>query len=147
MTRPAWRAALAAALAAALLLAACATPEERERRIDTSGHVVVLTAGSAPELTLRMDQELKISLAGEPTFGLEWTLAEMKPGVLAQQGPRSFEREGLVTNFGQGAGSDVFRFKPVAAGATTLKFDYRRPHSLEPASRSVSFTVSVQAVQ
>jgi hypothetical protein len=132
------------ALGAAMALAACTTPEERQRRIDTGGHIVTLTSGSASNVELRRDQELRIRLAIEATDGREWSLVEMAPGVLAQDGARGFERESLTTNDAQAAGSDVFRFKPLAAGTTTLKFDLRRPRDLQPATQSVSFTVSVK---
>ena len=129
--------------ATAAIIVGCATPEERERRIDTGGHVVKLTLGSAPSVELRQDQELQVRLATKGTTGHVWSLVEMAPGVLAQQGASAFERESLVSNVGQAAGFEVFRFKPVAAGATTLKFEFRRPRDLDPAILA-SFTVSVK---
>jgi predicted secreted protein len=132
------------ALAISIGLAACATPEERERRIDTGGHVVTLTPGSASALEMRRDQELRIRLTVEPNNNREWTLVEIDAAVLAQQGARTFERKDLVSNFSEAAGADVFRFKPVGPGTTTLKFDYRRPRDLEPATQSLSYTVTVK---
>ena len=131
-------------LVLAVSLAACATPEERERRVDTSGRIVTLTLGSAPSVELRQDQELLVRLATRSTTGHVWSLVEMTPGVLAQRGASSFERESLVTNIGEAAGFEVFRFKPVAAGATTLKFELRRPRDLDPAIQRASFAVSVK---
>ncbi|HKX39787.1 MAG TPA: protease inhibitor I42 family protein [Burkholderiaceae bacterium] len=128
----------------ALALAACATPEERERRVDTGGHIVKLTLGSAGSVELRQDQELQVRLATKGTTGHVWSLTEMAPGVLAQQGPSRFERESLVSNIGQAAGFEVFRFKPAAPGATTLKFELRRPRDLDPAIQLASFAVSVK---
>jgi len=128
----------------ALALAGCATPEERERRVDTGGHVVKLTLGSAGSVELRQDQELQVRLATKGTTGHVWTLVEMTPGVLVQQGARTFERESLVTNIAQAAGFEVFRFKPSAPGATTLKFELRRPRDLDPAIQLASFAVSVK---
>jgi predicted secreted protein len=133
-----------AVAATAMIAAGCATPEERERRIDTGGHVVRLTLGSAPGVEMRQDQELQVRLATKGTSGHVWSLVEMAPGVLAQQGPSAFERESLVSNVGQAAGFEVFRFKPVAAGATSLKFEFRRPRDLDPAIQLASFTVSVK---
>ena len=132
------------ALLLALALVACATPEERERRVDTGGRVVTLTLGSATSVELRQDQELQVRLATAGTTGHVWSLVEMKPGVLAQEGTSSFEREGRVSNIGQAAGFEVFRFKPVAAGATTLKFELRRPRDLDPAIQLASYAVSVK---
>ena len=131
-------------LTLALVLAACATPEERERRIDTGGHIVKLTLGSAPSVELRQDQELQVRLATRGTTGHVWSLVEMTPGVLAQQGTSRFERESLVSNVGQSAGFEVFRFRPAAVGTTTLKFELRRPRDLDPAIQLASFAVSVK---
>ena len=138
-----WRT-LVLAAAVSMTLAACATPEERARKVDTGSHVVTLTNGSVGSVELRRDQELRVRLATDVTDGREWALAEMAPGVLVQDGGRAFEREGLVSNIGQAAGVEVFRFRPLAAGTTTLKFDFRRPRDLQPAAQSVSFTVSVK---
>jgi len=52
-----------ASLALAALLAACATPEERARRVDTAHAEVVLTDASASAVALRMDQTLVVRLA------------------------------------------------------------------------------------
>jgi predicted secreted protein len=131
-------------LVLAVAIAGCATPEERERRVDTGGHVVKLTLGSAPSVELRQDQELQVRLATRSTTGHVWSLVEMTPGVLAQQGASSFERESLTSNIGQAAGFEVFRFKPMATGATTLKFELRRPRDLDPAIELASFAVSVK---
>jgi len=131
-------------LALVACIAGCTTPEERERRIDTSRHVVTLTLGSAPSVELRQDQLLQLRLATKGTTGHVWSLVEMAPGVLAQQGPSNFEREALTSNIGEAAGFEVFRFKPVAAGATTLKFELRRPRDLDPAIQLASFAVSVK---
>lgn len=135
---------MGAVAATALIIVGCATPEERERRIDTGGHVVKLTLGSAPSVELRQDQELQVRLATKGTTGHVWSLVEVASGVLAQQGPSAFERESLVSNDAQAAGFEVFRFKPVAAGATNLKFELRRPRDLAPAIQLASFTVSVK---
>jgi predicted secreted protein len=103
-----------------------------------------MTLGSAPSVELRQDQLLQLRLATKGTTGHVWSLVEMAPGVLAQQGPSNFEREALTSNIGEAAGFEVFRFKPVAAGATTLKFELRRPRDLDPAIQLASFAVSVK---
>jgi predicted secreted protein len=131
-------------LALVACVAACTTPEERERRIDTGGHVVTLTLGSARSVELRQDQLLQLRLATQGTTGHVWSLVEVTPGVLAQQGPSNFERESLTSNIGQAAGFEVFRFRPMAAGAATLKFELRRPRDLDPAIELASFAVSVK---
>jgi len=131
-------------LALVACVAACTTPEERERRIDTGGHVVTLTLGSARSVELRQDQLLQLRLATQGTTGHVWSLVEVTPGVLAQQGPSNFERESLTSNIGQAAGFEVFRFRPMAVGAATLKFELRRPRDLDPAIELASFAVSVK---
>src|ERR1700752_1487946 len=67
----------ALAAAASMLLAACATPEERARKVDTGGHIVMLTNVSASSVELRRDQELRVRLETDVTDGREWALVEM----------------------------------------------------------------------
>lgn len=137
------RAALAA-VAVALLLAACATPEERARRVDTARTNVVLTEASAPAVALRMDQVLVIRLATNGNTEHRWVLAEGSPAQLQEQGQRTFERDERDNNITQAAGRDVFRFRPVGAGVATLAFDYRRPRDREAPLQSVRFTITVK---
>jgi len=133
-----------AACALAALLAACATPEERARRVDTAHANVVLTEASAPAVALRMDQMLVIRLANSGNTEHRWVLAEGSPAQLQEQGQRTFERDELDKNVSQAAGRDVFRFRPVGAGVATLAFDYRRPRDREAPLQSVRFTITVK---
>jgi len=133
-----------ASLALAALLAACATPEERARRVDTAHTEVVLTDASASAVVLRMDQTLVVRLATGGNTDHRWVLAEGSPAQLQQQGQRAFERDELDKNVSQASGREVFRFRPVNPGVATLAFDYRRPRDRDAPLQSVRFTITVK---
>ena len=99
-------------------------------------------SGSA--IALERDQELVVRLATLVNPGSGWALVDFTPGVLTGQTAPKFERELRVSNVNDAAGFEVWRFKPVAAGTVTLKFDYRRPYRLDAATQSVSYTVMVR---
>ncbi len=126
-----------------LLVAACAAPERPRPEVNRYGvNIGVEHSGSA--ITLERDQELVVRLATLVSPGSEWALVDFTPGVLTGQTAAKFEREVRVSNANDAAGFEVWRFKPAAAGTVTLKFDYRRAFRLDPATQSVSYTVTVR---
>ena len=139
----------AAAAALALLAAACATPEKPAPVapppvVQSAGKkVVTVSAGqSGAQVTLDKAQELVVRLPLGVAAGVEWSLVDLKPGVLNVQGGK-FERELRSSNDEESSGAMVWHFMPAASGTVTLNFDLRRPRRLDPAVRTVSYTVTV----
>jgi predicted secreted protein len=134
----------------ATLLAACATPDHPKAPpapppVASPGERVVTLsdANAGAGVTLESAQELVVRLPIGATTGLEWSLGDLKPGVLAVQSAR-FERALRNTNVDEAAGAAVWHFRPQASGAVTLSFELRRPHSLQAPSQTVSYDVTVK---
>ena len=105
--------------------------------------VTVSDDRSGASVLLDASQELVVSLPVDAANRLDWTLEPPKPGVLALKSAR-FERALRSTDSNDAVGDMVWRFTPTAAGSVGLKFDLRRPRSLDPATRTVTFDVTVR---
>ena len=105
--------------------------------------VKVLGSQSGVGVALGLAQEMVVDLPVNTTSGYEWTLVDLKPGVLSVLGSK-FERAIRSANPEEAAGTVVWRFKPEAAGTVALRFELRRPHSLEPARQTVTYDVTVR---
>ena len=129
--------------AAFMLLAACAAPPRPEPAVDRYG-VNVAAEHSGSSITLEPGQELVVRLSTIASSTSEWSLVDFKPGVLTGRTAPKFEREVEVSNPIQAVGNEVWRFRPAAAGTVTLKFDYRPMRTLDPATQTVNYTVTVR---
>ncbi len=141
--------ALALAFTVAVLVA-CAAPEKPPAPppvapVAGSGQrlITVSDANAGAAVTLEPAQELVVRLPIEGAGGLEWSLVDLKPGVLTVLSSK-FERALRNTNVEEAAGASVWHFRPQAAGALTLKFDLRRPHSLQAPVQTVVYDVTVK---
>jgi predicted secreted protein len=131
------------ACALLVLLAGCAAPQRTQPLIDAFGvHAAAEHSGSS--ITLERAQTLEVRLATNVSQNEEWSLVDFVPGVLTASTTPAFEREARTSNVNDASGAAVWRFKPAAAGTVTLKFDYRHPRTLAPASRTVNYTVTVR---
>ena len=139
-----------AMLAMLALLAACATgdkvkPVLVQPVVSAPGKTLVtLTlaqAGAGVELGL--DQDLLVRLATIVVDGREWTLVGLAPEVLAADGPR-FRRDLRNVDAAEGTGTSEWRLQPLKAGTVTLRFEYRRPRNVEPASEVATYAVTVR---
>jgi hypothetical protein len=129
--------------AGALLLSACAAPQRPGPEVNAFGvHVAVEHSGTA--ITLERGQVLVVRLAASVNQNREWSLVDFVPGVLSVPAAPVFERDPLAANSGDASGAAVWRFLPAVAGTVMLKFDYRHPRTLAPASLTVNYTVTVR---
>ena len=135
---------------AAALLAACATPEKPTAPlppplIAAVGQrlVAVSDANAGAAVTLESAQELIVRLPTEAAAGVEWTLVDLKPGVLTLLSSK-FERSLRSTSVEESTGATVWHFRPQAAGSVALKFELRRPRSLLPPTQTVGYDVTVK---
>jgi predicted secreted protein len=140
---------LALSLSFALLVACGSAPKEKPpvkpSVVEKPGQksITVSDANELAHVFLESHQTLVVSLPLTATQGREWSLVDLKPGVLAASGPK-FERESLDVNWNDAEGFSVWRFKPEAPGTVGLRFELRRPRELQPAVRTLTYTVTVK---
>lgn len=147
---PTLRAWSGVALAAAML-AACSTADKPKQPpppppvVGNPGQLIVKVtdANAGASVTLERGQALVVNLPVRITTGLEWSLVDLKPGVLTSLGS-SFERSSIFADDSQAGGTMMWRLKPEAAGAVTLSFELRRPRRLEPAVQTITYDVTVK---
>ena len=141
---------LLAALAALALHSGCAKAD----RFKPLPAPTLIQAPGKPSVTVSQDragarieleraQALVVRLPVRVSGGLEWSLVELKPGVLRPQGP-TFERALRSTDADEAAGASVWHFVPEAAGSVALNFQLRRAHSTAPALQTVTYDVTVR---
>ena len=134
----------------ATLVAACAAgdkvkPVVAQPVVTAPGQKsVTVTAGqTGAVIELGLEQELVVRLATGVTNGREWSLVDLAPGMLGVNGP-VFERDLRTAAFGEAAGTSIWRLRPMAAGAVTLRFEYRRPRKVEPVAEVVTYAVTIR---
>jgi len=133
-----------------VLLAACALgdkskPVVAQPVVRAEGHksVTVTVGQSGAEVELGLEQELVVRLATGSIVGYEWSLVDLRPGVLSGTGPK-FERDLRGTTMDDATGQSIWRLRPSAPGAVMLRFEYRRPRNVEPATQVVTYNVTVR---
>ena len=147
--RAARRAIGAAAIA---LLAACSTRPEPPKPpplpplIEQPGKALVRVAeaDSGARIVLERSQELVVRLALDVGSRTEWSLVDPLPGTLIVVSGPTFERAPRNEAFNESDGTAVWHLKAQAAGSATLAFERRRPRSLEPATQTASYSVTVK---
>lgn len=137
------------------LLGACATGDKPKPAVAAVQSVLQVPGKAVVAVSNRNDgaavlletaQELRVDLqlsAWEVSNNFEWSIAELKPGVLDPIGSR-FERTGRDTNPTESDGSTIWRLKPSAPGRVSLTFALRRPYSTGAAAKTVTFDVTVK---
>ncbi len=143
---------LTLSLSLSALLAACANPEATKApvpppTIARPGATVISVTqdDSGASVTLEPGQGLVIGLAINATAGQEWSQVDPGVGVgVLTLTSSNFERALRNTNVEESAGSTVWRFRAQAPGTTTLRFELRRPRSLQAASQTAVYNVTVK---
>ena len=108
--------------------------------------VAVSNRNDGAAVLLEIAQELRVDLplsAWEVANNFDWSIAELKPGVLDPIGSH-FERTGRDTNPTESDGSTIWRLKPSAPGRVSLTFALRRPYSTGAPAKTVAFDVTVK---
>ncbi|MFI5779419.1 protease inhibitor I42 family protein [Nocardia sp. NPDC051570] len=92
-------------------------------------------------VAVRAGQQVKVSLAANPTTGYQWQLRELDQAIVKQADEPDFRPDPNPGNRVGVGGTSVWTFTAVAAGSTTLTLGYLRPweQGVEP---SQSFTVT-----
>jgi inhibitor of cysteine peptidase len=88
------------------------------------GIVVIDQSTNESTLTLRVGQELELSLESNPTTGYIWQLTDLEGGVLVQLGEVEYSSGSELVG---GGGVETFRFAAEKPGSATLRLEYLRP--------------------
>ncbi len=90
--------------------------------------VYVDEGDDSSQLELEQGQILVVTLESNPTTGYRWEVVEIQESILEQMGEAEFKpsQTGEPPLVGAG-GWEIFRFKAISAGQTSLKLVYHRP--------------------
>jgi len=96
------------------------------------------------QVELMQGQILVVTLESNPTTGYSWEVVETQESILEQMGEAEFKQSETGEPPLVGAGGwEIFRFKAISAGQTSLKLVYHRPweEGVEPVK-----TFSIQVI-
>ncbi|HRQ22405.1 MAG TPA: protease inhibitor I42 family protein [Anaerolineales bacterium] len=96
----------------------------------------------AKQLEAASGNEFKIVIPSNPSTGYHWELMDELDETIVQFVSREYRADEPVMP-GSG-GADVWTFKAVSAGETTIQLGYYPPSANEPAEQEVVFTLLVK---
>ncbi|MFI9509815.1 protease inhibitor I42 family protein [Nocardia sp. NPDC052566] len=107
--------------------------------------VTVTDADNGQERQLLAGQKLMVTLPSNPSTGYSWTVLDLDPTVLKQEGDPEFRADPKVPVAPGSGGFSTWTFVGNAAGITRLNLDYARPweQGMEPAQK-FSLTIKVE---
>lgn len=95
------------------------------------------------QIQVKLGDGLQVALAGNPTTGYAWEIAENNSNMLAPQ--REVEYQPEKTNLVGSGGTFIFTFKAIFKGTSSLKLIYRRPFENDiPPNRKFNLTILVE---
>lgn len=95
---------------------------------------------SGRSFSVHLAETITIVLAGNPTTGYRWEMAEVEQRVLAPEPEPTFVPDSTLTGAG---GRFTFRLLAIANGASRIKLVYRRPWE-KNVPPSETFSVNIQ---
>jgi inhibitor of cysteine peptidase len=102
----------------------------------------ITAADAGHPITLRIGEELVLKLECNPSTGYDWFLTEQKNSVLSSLGKPTYEQGRSMPGAG---GIESWNFRAAAAGAQTLKLEYRRPWEKDTSpAKTVIFQITVR---
>jgi inhibitor of cysteine peptidase len=103
------------------------------------------TAYTDPEKTIQcsVDEEFSIVLDSNPTTGYQWQLARPTDEKTLNLIDKKYKAP--KPQLAGAGGQEVWSFKALSAGKTTIVFEYRRPWEKEKGPvKSMSFIINIQ---
>lgn len=127
-------------MAAAVLFSGCGTKEET--KTDDSEAETVDVTEKDESITTEVDKEFAVRLSGNEGTGYSWTLAKEPDSKLLTK----VWEDTYVDDLKPGAENlQVFKFKALAEGSTSLEFQYTRPWETgEPPEKTRTVTVTIK---
>lgn len=99
------------------LLAGCSTEQPVPKII------AVDETMDSDSVELRVNDQIEVSLPGNPTTGYEWVLKEVDNTILEPLGEPEYQSESDAVG---GGGHYTLQFKAIASGDTLIEMAYRR---------------------
>lgn len=96
--------------------------------------LVLTEAAGGQTLTVVVGRKIEIRLAGNPTTGYSWAVAELTPGPVAQVGKVEYVPDKKPAGIVGAGGTNVLAFVGTAPGKANLKLEYRRPWEKDAAA-------------
>ncbi len=158
MTRLAFMAFLALLLVALPTLAACGddndegtptptpviTPTGDEVSIEASCDDFYDQAAISKEMEVAVGDSFTVTLCSNPTTGFQWSEAQVSDQTVLKQTDHSFVPSGETGIVGA-AGQDVWTFKALKKGESTVSMEYSRPwEGVEKAEWTFILTVTAR---
>jgi inhibitor of cysteine peptidase len=106
-----------------------------------AGSATATQAQNGKSITVSNGETLTVELAGNPTTGYEWTVAQMDASFLQAAEP-TYESDSSAIGSG---GTYTFRFTALKAGSTALGLVYRRAWETTASDQTFSLTVNIQS--
>jgi len=103
--------------------------------------VDVSEADDGGQVEVELDKLLAVTLESNPSTGYQWEFIENNDAILKQFGQTEYKPAENSNPRVGGGGWDIFRFKAVSAGQTSLEFVYHR--SWEDAEPLKTFSIQV----
>ena len=93
---------------------------------------------------IKVGDTFVIELDSNPTTGYSWSLAKAEPNIVEKVSSVYQPRRTAERLVGSG-GTEIWTFKAIAKGQTTLTFEYRRPWEKgTPPAKEETYTVIIK---
>ncbi|MFE7798097.1 protease inhibitor I42 family protein [Nocardia sp. NPDC057440] len=121
------------------------TPSARPTSHPAHDALAVTDSNNDQERTLRIGQQLVVSLPANPSTGYTWGLGELERNVLRQDGEPDYLPASNVPVAPGSGGTAVWTFVGNSVGVAHLTLDYTRPweQGIDPAQK-FSLTIKVE---
>jgi len=112
--------------AVSLLLVACASPSSVEVSYDDFIELPPGERDISKEVEVAVDNSFTVTLSSSPTTGFEWESAQISDQSVLQEVAHKFVPP-EAKNVEGAAGKEVWTFKALKKGTSTISIDYSRP--------------------
>jgi predicted secreted protein len=131
----------------ALILGGCGPSRSQEASVDVSCDDFMRTQNVGREVAVPVDGSLTVTLCSNPTTGFRWESARIGDQTVLEETSHKFvpPQEGKTPPAPGTAGREVWTFRAIRRGKSTVAMDYSRPwEGGEKAAWTVQLTVAVE---
>jgi len=136
--------AVSAMLVSGMALGAAACGDDDDSDGDVPEEVQLTETDSGKSFEVADGGKVIVALASNPSTGFSWAVAEPGPANLDLEGEPKFVPAGSTTPVVGAGGTEVFTFKAVGKGESTLKVEYRRSFENNPPEKTFTVEIDVK---